>query len=80
MDALLGCQAPVSLRIGRVSFFVASEFAYDLVHDFHFIAPKRAVWRTNRMRALILTVEIADAAKAWGQNDDITGVTVRRSA
>ena len=24
--------------------------------------------------------EIADAAKAWGQNDDITVVTVRRNA
>jgi serine phosphatase RsbU (regulator of sigma subunit) len=24
--------------------------------------------------------EIAEAAKAWGQNDDITVVTVRRSA
>ncbi len=43
--------------------------------------PQRELFGFERTRAISMTsaLEIAEAAKAWGQNDDITVVTVRRA-
>ena len=62
------------------------EYAESVVHGerFTFVSdgvveaenPQRELFGFDRTRAQ----EIAEAAKAWGQNDDITVVSVKRMA